>query len=430
MNKKSILLAIAVIFFYAFPSHMSANNDQDRSNIRRLTHSGSNVVQYPCLSEDGKRMVYVIEIKKGDQTTKAIRFMNIEDGKEKELFRDGIIRAPEPYQDKSLVVGTKPPVLSGDGGVAVFSLSLGKPVLLFDHLLAVVNTDGTDFRIIHFPIDALKGNDLKSNDFTSRNWERVSNYALSEDGNRIACAVKGHLGPVRYGSPSGIVFIDTQIQKQRTILAPDFNGKEWEWLSLPQRPLTGGGWAFGMSGNGEKVMFGAQSSTDMNDYDLYTVNWDGTEMRRITDFQDRWFSQADISRDGGKVVFFYSGRKKQGIGTYTVNTDGTELRHLKSQEAPRVELVDTSGNGRYVLFKDVYRGMMLDLFTGKETVAFNEETPGYITGIMPMDFPRIPAFWSPRFMSYDGDRILLVGPPQGKETPEIFLLSIELREQR
>jgi Tol biopolymer transport system component len=181
--------------------------------------------------------------------------------------------------------------------------------------LAVVNIDGTNFRVISFPIKTLEGKNLKSLEFTSGDWERLSNYAVSSDGKRIACVLKGHLGPRRYGNPGGIVLLDASTQKQRTILAPDFERDEWEWPSFPRRPLIGGGWAFALSGNGQKIVFGAQSSAEKTDYDLYVVNWDGEVIRKITDFHDRWFSLADISHDGEKIVFFYNGRKKQGIGT-------------------------------------------------------------------------------------------------------------------
>jgi len=71
--------------------------------------------------------------------------------------------------------------------------------------------------------------------------------------------------------------------------------------------------------------------------------------------------------------------------------------------------------------------MILDLETGQEMVAFDDNTPGYITGMMPMDFPRIPSFWSSRIMNFSGNKVLLVGPPQGKETPEIYLLSLDVK---
>ena len=71
--------------------------------------------------------------------------------------------------------------------------------------------------------------------------------------------------------------------------------------------------------------------------------------------------------------------------------------------------------------------MMLDLYAGKEVIAFDNQTPGYISGLIQMDFPRLPAFWGPKIMSFNGDRILLVGPPEGKETPEIYMLSLGIK---
>jgi len=426
--KKFMLLFVAVNFLGMAASPLSRQNLHPRSEIKRLTFSKNNMVHYPCLSDDGQWMLYILEIKDGQDSLKTVMVMNTEDGKEKELFRSGKNKAPAPFQDVSLAVGSKPPVLSGNGRLAVFSLSLGEPAYILDHYLGIINTDGTNFRIISFPIAILEGKDLKSLDFACGEWERVANYAVSSDGNRVACALKGHLGPRRYGHLCGIVFLDTLTGKQRTILAPDFNGREWTWPSMPRRPLTGGGWAFCMNNDGQKVVFGAQSSEDMNDYDLYIMNWDGEEMRRITDFHDRWFSLADISHDSKKVVFFYNGRKKQGIGTYACNSDGSGLEHLESKVAPRIELYDLSGNGQYILFKHIYSGMIWDLKNGREIVAFDERTPGYASGLIPMDFPRMPAFWGPKILSSRGDRILLFGHPQGKATPEIYILSIDLKK--
>jgi len=427
MIKKYIQIAAIFSFFLISISPLNAKDKSNPGEIKRLTYSGNNVVHYPCLSDDGRWMLYTIEIKDEEETINAVRIMNVGDGKERELFSDGEKKAPAPFEDVRLLVGSKPPVLSGDGRVAVFSMSLGAPANILDHYLAVVNTDGTDFRVIPFPIKALEGNDLKSLEFTGGDWERLSNYAVSSDGKRIACMLKGHLGPKRYGNPGGIVLLDASTQKQRTILAPDFDGKGWEWPSFPRRPLIGGGWAFALSGNGQKIVFGAQSSADKTDYDLYVVNWDGKELRRITDFRDRWFSLADISHDGEKIFFFYNGRKKQGIGTYAVNGGGKELKYIKSRLAPRVEFFDMSGDGLHILFKHIYKGMILSLNTGLEMVAFDEGTPGYAKGLTPMDFPRIPAFWNPKIMSFKGDRALLVGPPQGKENPEIYMLSIDVK---
>jgi len=425
-SKKFLILVATANLLFISASTLSEEIRPARHEIKRLTFSNNNVVHYPSLGDDGRWLVYILEIKDGESSIKTLRVMNTENGKEMELFRSEKNKAPTPFQNIPLVVGSKPPVISGNGRVVVFSLSLGQPTNILDHFLGIINTDGTDFRIISFPIEALKGKDLKILDFTSHEWERVSNYAVSNDGKRLACVLKGHLGPRRYGNPSGIVFLDTLNGKQRTILAPDFNEKEWIWSSIPRRPLTGGGWAFCMSGDGQKVVFGAQSSEEINDYDLYIVNWDGTEMRRITDFQDRWFSQADMSHISEEVVFFYNGSKKYGIGTYACHPDGSRLKYLESKTANRVEFYDFSGNGRYVFFKHVYTGMILDLQNGRESVAFDERTPGYASGLIPMDFPRIPAFWGPKIVSFSGDRILLFGYPQGKTTPEIYMLNLDL----
>lgn len=424
MIKKHTPSAAAFIFFCMMASLMASANGNE---IKRLTYSGNNVVEYPCLSDDGRLMLYVLEIKEGETATKAVMVLDVESGKEKELFRSGAKMALPPYENIPLLVGSKPPIISGNGKVAVFSLTLGESENILDHYLCVVNTDGSNLRVFSFPIESLKEKDLQSLEFKSPEWERISNYAVDSEGNRIACLLKGHLGPRRYGSPSGIVLLDITDEKQRTIICPNFNNTEWEWISFPRRPLLGGGWSFCLSGNGETLVFGAQSSEDKTDYDLYTVGWDGQALKRITDFHDRWFSLADISDNGEIVVFFYNGKKEQGIGTYAIHTDGSGLKYLESSVGSRIELFDLSGNGRYILYKHVYTGMVLDLQTGKEMKAFDEGTPGYIKGIIPMDFPRHPAFWGPRIMSFKGDRVLLVGPPSGKDTPEIHMLQIVVK---
>ena len=424
MIKKYTPIAAAFVFLWMTASLFAITNG---AGIQRLTYSGNNVAEYPCLSDDGQWMLYVLDIKEGDTTIKAVMLMDVENGKQRELFRNGTKMAPAPYENISLLVGSKPPLISGNGKVAVFSLTLGEPENIIDHYLGILDTDGTDLRIFSFPIESLNQKDLKSLEFKSSDWERISNYAVDKEGHRIACLLKGHLGPRRYGSASGIILLDARDGKQRPIIGPDFNGTEWEWPSFPRRPLLGGGWSFCLSGNGEKLVFGAQSSEEKTDYDLYSVSWDGKGMKRITDFHDRWFSLADISHDGKILVFYYNGKKIDGMGTYVVNTDGSGLRYVKSGIAPRIEFFDLSGNGRIILYKHIYKGIVLDLRTGRETVAFDQETPGYIRGLIPMDFPRIPAFWGARIMSFKGDRALLVGPPLGKETPEIYMLHIDVK---
>ena len=417
-------LAAFFILLWLASLYLPAASPVSHSEIKRLTYSGNNVVGYPCLSDDGRLVLYTVEIKNGQESLMVVRIMNVDSGKETELFRSGTMTAPAPFEEIPLKVGSKPPVLSGNGQVAIFSLSLGEPKNILDHYLAVVNTDGTGLKVVSFPIDALKDKDLEPLYFECAEWERVSNYTIDRKGTRAACLLKGHLGPRRYGNPCGIIFLDIPGLKQRTILAPGFNGSEWVWPSIPRRPLLGGAWSFCLSGDGEKLVFGAQCSGEKTDYDLYLTDWEGQVLKRLTDFHDRWFSLADIDDEGKRVVFYYNGSKNQGMGTYMVNSDGTGLKYLESKVAPRIELFQLSGNGRFILFKHIYKGIILDLQTGKEMVAFDENTPGYARGLFPMDFPRLPAFWGPRIMSLKGNRILLIGPPQGKETPEIYMLEL------
>jgi len=425
MSKKITLPVIAVLCVLMATSPLLATESDDVSSIKRLTFSGNDVVKHPCLSRDGRVIIYTAEMKEGEKLARAIRLLDIESGKERELFRDGTQKAPPPHEEFELTVGTKPPLLSGDGKTAIFALSLGNPLeSLMDHYLAIVSTEGTDFSVTSFAIEALESKKLQSLKFDSGNWERVSNYAINHDGQRIACVVKGHLGPQRFGQASGIVLIDTSTRAQKTLMAPDFSDGAWEWASFPRRPLTGGAWAFGLSESGEKVLFGAQSSEDINDYDLYISGWESGETNQITDFHDRWISLADISADGQKVIFFYTGKQKQGIGTYLINSDGTNLKQLESQTAPRIEFLDMSGDGRYIVFKHIYSGLILNLDENTEKVAYNATSQGYVEGITPMEFPPYPSFWNPCILSFNGKVALLVGPPSGKETSEIFLLRI------
>jgi len=425
MMRRFIPIILAIIIFCALHATSMTAVDNTEGQIRRLTRSGNNVAKYPCLSSDGQTMLYTLEIKESGEEARAIKIMNLGDGTETELFRDGTQPAPSPFEEGFLRVGSKPPILSGNGKIAVFTLSIDGPLNLQDHFLAVLSTDGSEFWMTSFPIQNLVGVDLKSNEFKNGDWERVANYALSADGNRIACLVKGHLGPRRFGSASGIIFLDVATKKQTSLLAPEFKADGWTWPSFPRRPSTGGGWAFCMSEDGQTVVFGAQSSDDPNNYDLYTVQWMSKDIEQLTDFNDRWFSLADITQNGQEVLFFYNGRKKQGIGTYRINRNGTGLIYLESHFAPRIEFFDMSGDGRFAIFKNIYQGKKLNLQSGEEIVAFSDKTEGYVQGITPMDFPYFPSFWRPQIMSTSGKEVLLVGPPQGKDSPEIYLLTID-----
>ena len=413
-----------ILLWGSVEAHHPALPDS-QAQVKRLTFSGSSSAQHPCLSLDGRIMLYIVETVENGTPVRCVKIMNLENGTERDLFRDGMQTAPSPFEGASLLIGSKPPLLSGNGEIAVLSLSIDKPVSIIDHYLAVIPTDGSATWITSFPIADLAGKDPADMGFENGDWERIANYAVDRRGKRIACLLKGHLGPRRFGSASGIVLLDVDAKHHDTLIAPCFREEEWKWDSSPRRPLSGGGWAFSMSADGGTIVFGAQSSDDPDDYDLYLADWNDKTIHKLTEFNDRWFSLADIDQEGKKIVFFYAGKKQQGIGTYIIGRDGTGLKYLKSQTLPRIEFCEFSDDGRFIFYKDVYRIMRLRIGNGEETTVLSESASDSLTETAPLDFPQFPSFWMPRVVSLDGKLMLIEGIPRGKAASEIYLCSYD-----
>ena len=424
---KRILLIFIALFFGYVSGLLSLFSQAGTlpTKIRRLTFSHNNKVIYSSISASGQYVIYVLEKNSGDKIQKSVRLLHIDSGKESGIFVEGNNGVKKPYGEGSLLIGSKPPLVSADGKTAIFALSLGPPDNILDHFLAVLKPGKGDIKVLSFPNVGLKEKDISSLGFENPNWERISHYAISHDGSRVTCVLKGHLGPRRFGNCSGIVLLDLDSGTRRFLLGPDFIDESWKCSSFPCNPLLGGGWAFSMSGNGQKVLFGAQSSEEQTDFDLYIADWGSGRFMKITKFNDRWFSLADIGFDGSQVLFYYNGKKHRGIGTYRVNSDGSGLQYVESPFLPRIELYGISGDGSAIYYKNVYQGMMMSLNSGVEFIIFKEKTPGYVRGVSPMDFPKSPAFWTPKTISLNGSRLLLFGPPMGRQSPEIYLLSID-----
>jgi hypothetical protein len=395
------------------------------AKLKRITFSKNHHVLLSSISGNGQSVIYILEEKNGDNTFKTVHVLQLDSGQDIELFSEVNPSVQKPYGQGKLLVGSKPPLLSGNGKTALFLLSLGEPENIPDHFLAMVDMADSKIEILSFPNEGLNGVDWQDLGFQNSGWERISGLAINEGGNRIALSVKGHLGPRRFGSCSGIILLDLKAGTRTAALAPEFGEETWKWSAFPRKPLLGGGWAFALSGDGEKLVFGAQSGEDKTDYDLYVMTWPGKKVTRITRFSDRWFSLADIDFTGDRVVFFYSGTKKQGIGTYEVMSDGSGLRKISSPSTPRIELYGFAQKSSLLFFKNVYRGMMLDLSSGREYVILDSGIPGYVHNVIPMDFSQAPAFWTPRGVSYNGSRVLVSGPPTGRQSAELFLLSMK-----
>lgn len=426
MKKKVRYIWIGIFVFLVSLSLVFPRTLTLSAKLERITFSKNHKVLLSSISGNGRAVIYILEMKTGSNTVKSVRFLRLDSGQDVELFSEPGHSLRKPFGKGKLLVGSKPPLLSGDGQTALFLLSLGEPDNMPDHFLARVNTSDRKTEILSFPNEGLKGVDSRELGFHDSNWERISAVAINEEGNRIALSVKGHMGPRRFGSCSGIILFDLKANTRATALGPVFGDDTWNWSAYPRKPLLGGGWAFALSGDGEKLVFGAQSGDDKTDYDLYVMNWSGHGMKRITRFSDRWFSMADIDFNGNRVVFFYNGTKEQGIGTYQVMSDGSGLQKIISSSTPRIEFYGFAGKSPRLFYKNVYRGMMLDLSNGQEYVVLDSRVPGYVGNVIPMDFPRVPAFCTPQGVSYDGRRVLVSGPPTGRQSAELYLLSLNI----
>ncbi|MBX3134341.1 MAG: PD40 domain-containing protein [Gemmatimonadaceae bacterium] len=104
------------------------------------------------------------------------------------------------------------------------------------------------------------------------------------------------------------------------------------------RGKTTCGWFFP---GGERLFFASTSAHDeacpvrpdpsqgyvwpLDRYDIYTVNRDGSDLRRLTNY-DIYTAEGILSPDGSKIVF--TSLKDGDLDIYTMNADGTDVRRL------------------------------------------------------------------------------------------------------
>ncbi|MBW1803116.1 MAG: hypothetical protein JRJ85_20580 [Deltaproteobacteria bacterium] len=401
------------------------------SEITRLTYSGSNWIGYPSVSDDGHLITFLEQVRDTSfvpgktYVRRMIKIIRSDGSDARLLFADSTVHGPAPYDDAFFMVGTKPPLISGNGEKVIFSLSLSQPAGMVDRYLGVVNGDGTGFRAMEFQNEALASVEWKDEGFTSDAWARVANYAMSDDGHRIACVVKGHAGPVSKGNPGGIILFGADESTYRTLLAPTLADGRWTWTGFPRNPLTGGGWAFALSGDGQYILFGAQSSEEKTDYDLYRIEINSEIVSRVTAFHDRLFSFADISDDGNIVTFYYAGKKLMGAGTYRVTAAGGNAQFVVAPPGEgRIDYDDATGTGEMMFYNTPRGAFSIDFKQDHNTLLFGPGTRGHVRSGIEMDFPSYPSFWASTFVSDDGQTVLLTGVPVGKDLVELYVLRV------
>jgi hypothetical protein len=426
--ERILIIALAACSMCAlFLAGPYAQGRPEGVELQRLTFSKDDVVSHPSMDEAGRLVVYrqeALDIEKGGKTA-SIRVLDVERMISKVIFSDRTVQAPAPHDGQLLVCGTKPPVISGDGRKVAFSAGLGTPIFLDDHYLCVANSDGTDLKVIPIRNEELAAKDWKKLGFLSDEWRTISQYRISDDGQHIACLVKGHLGARDVSMPSGVLVVRSDGSGQRTLLAPKWKERQWSWEEgFPRNPFTNGGWVFELSGDGKKLVFGAQSSAEAEDYDIYLMALDGKGLEKIAAIRDRWIVRGDVSRDAKTMAFFYSGRKMEGMGTYALDFGKKGLHLLRSKATDRVDFREMSSDGRKILHRVQGVGLFAIGSDGSEIQIFDERSD-QVQGIKGgVDFPSFPSFWGPRFVSSRGDRILLEALPVGKDRKEIFMARI------
>ncbi|RLA84036.1 MAG: hypothetical protein DRG40_06240 [Deltaproteobacteria bacterium] len=384
------------------------------ARIDRITYTREGIVRYPSLSEDGRVLLYVHEApdeKVPLKVHRSLKVVFLETGEKRTIFRDGEVPAPAPFKGR-LLLGSKPPRLSGDGKRATFLLSLPR---WRDHFLAVAEIRGKKVRVFELEMEGVP---LKAKGFKGKGWARIVNYATDREGRRIACAVKGDMTEGGLGYPSGIVLLEFPSMKKRTFLAPRLKEKGWVWEGFPSKPFLGGGWVFAMSPDGEWLLFGAKASQEKGDYDLFAMSWEG-EIERLTHLHSPYFVLGHIGPARKPVVFYFAGQK---TGTYLLGDSGPEPLFLPSGE--RLDYEGISGDGRYILYCLRGKGYRYDWRRGTWEEIFSPSTSGYTRSPYPMSFPSYPAYWSARFSSWGGERLILMGRPRGKEKEELYLLEV------
>jgi hypothetical protein len=426
------VLSFISIFLMSIPARIWGEVGYIKGEFVRITFTRDEVLKYPSMDREGHMVVYRSEKvdTKGEKRS-SVEVISPGDKKPKLLFEEGRVRAPKPMDGHFLILGTKPPVISGDGKKVVFSLSLGAPLFIDDHYLGVVNTDGTDFRVIEIVNEEIKKGDFEKWGFTDNKWRTISQYRITDDGKTIACLVKGHMGGRKVSTTSAIVLVSSDGSSQKTLIAPRLEGEGWVWDGYPRNPFLGGGWIFDLTGDGKGLIFGAQSGPERTDYDIYFMEIDGKKIKKLTDIKDRWFVRGAISSDGKVFCFFYSGKKLNGIGTYILDSGMDKPIYLRSRIIDRVSFEAISGNGKRVFYRASEGGLAFtDLVNGNEGLIKQEGLNGPNGLREEVSFPSIPSFWSPRFVSMRGDKLLLEAYLGTKDKKEIFLLRLPVYEKK
>lgn len=141
---------------------------------------------------------------------------------------------------------------------------------------------------------------------------------IAPDGGRVVFSIPG-------GNGQQIVSVNNQAQDKKTLMASGLNS----WPAY--------------SPDSKRIAFG--STRDGGDYEIYVMNADGNDVRRLTDGpgldgRPAW------SPDGRRLAF--TSNRDGNYNIYVMNTDGTSTRRL-SDNAERDDYAVWHPDGRHIV---------------------------------------------------------------------------------
>lgn len=144
-------------------------------------------------------------------------------------------------------------------------------------------------------------------------------------------------------------------------------------------------WYPDWSPDGKKIIFGSythpRNPDDEDDEDIYIMNADGTEVKRLTNTSPGWSDFASWSPDGTKIVFCSDPVKTQQ-DIYIMNADGSGITQVTNDQAPDY-YPDWSPDGSRIVYLSVDPGDNCEIYiinvdgTGKTNLTNNPDIDGY-----------------------------------------------------
>jgi RNA polymerase sigma factor (sigma-70 family) len=244
--------------------------------------------------------------------------------------------------EKQLTTGNACPVWSPDGRKIAF-YSLSNPGIY------IMSADGSNMkRLTSGPVDwnptwspdgkqiAFQRDTYEQNpdgEWEQKNW---AIYVVNADGSNLRrlgeafqCRKVGDRitgGGMPAWSPDGrqIAYYDYPIDRP-AVCVMDANGENRKTLYW-----WGGNMGMDWSPNGDKIVFASSQDSWKNwkGTDIYVINADGTNLRRLTQPGPSFYQDPAWSPDGTKIVFILWDGKIHNEDIYVMNADGSNVQQL------------------------------------------------------------------------------------------------------